>query len=77
MRKAKDILVTTTSSPEGYEIIEYIKPITAHVVAGTNLFSDFLASFSNVFGGRSNTYQKQLASINNETIERLKKLYQD
>lgn len=73
MRKSKDILVTTTSSLEGYEIVEYLKPITAHVVAGTNLFSDFLASFSDVFGGRSNTYQKQLASINEEAIERLKK----
>ena len=73
MRNSKEILVTTTSTLEGYEVIEYIKPITAHVVAGTNLFSDFFASFTDVFGGRSNTYQKQLASLNNEAIERLKK----
>src|SRR5204862_5385939 len=37
-----------------------------------NLFSDFLASFADVFGGRSQTYQKQLSSLYNESIERLK-----
>jgi len=46
--------------------------VAAHVVAGTNLFSDFLAGWTDVFGGRSHTYQKQLASLYNEAIERLK-----
>ena len=72
MRTNKEILVTTTESLEGYEILDYIKPVTAHVVAGTNLFSDFFASFTDVFGGRSTTYQKQLISIKNEAIEKLK-----
>jgi uncharacterized protein YbjQ (UPF0145 family) len=72
MRTNKEILVTTTESLEGYEILDYIKPITAHVVASTNLFSDFFASFTDVFGGRSATYQKQLISIKNEAIEKLK-----
>ena len=49
-----------------------MKPVSAHIVAGTNLFSDFFASFSDVFGGRSQTYQKQLSSLYNEAIERIK-----
>jgi uncharacterized protein YbjQ (UPF0145 family) len=72
MRKLNDILVTTTSTIEGMIIKQYIKPISAHVVAGTNFFSDFFASFSDVFGGRSNTYQRQLSSIYTESIEILK-----
>src|SRR5947207_764071 len=72
MTNPKDILVTTTSSIEGLSVKQYLKPISAHIVAGTNLFSDFLASFSDVFGGRSQTYQKQLASLYSEAIERLK-----
>lgn len=72
MISPKDILVTTTSSVDGLEVKQYLKPISAHIVAGTNLFSDFFASFSDVFGGRSQTYQKQLTSLYNEAIERLR-----
>ena len=72
MSNQKQILVTTTSSIEGKQIKEYIKPISAHIVAGTNMFSDFFASFSDVFGGRSGTYQRQLQSLYNEAIDRLK-----
>ena len=72
MANPKDILVITTSSVEGLKIKQYLKPISAHIVAGTNLFSDFLASFSDVFGGRSQSYQKQLTSLYNEATDRIK-----
>lgn len=72
MATPKDILVTTTSSLEGLKIKQYLKPVSAHIVAGTNLFSDFFASFSDVFGGRSQTYQKQLRSLYNDAIDRIR-----
>ncbi|MDP4264471.1 MAG: YbjQ family protein [Bacteroidota bacterium] len=72
MANPKDVLVITTSPVDGLKIKQYLRPISAHIVAGTNLFSDFLASFSDVFGGRSQTYQKQLISLYNEAIERIK-----
>jgi uncharacterized protein YbjQ (UPF0145 family) len=72
MANPKDLLVITTSSVEGLKIKKYLKPVSAHIVAGTNLFSDFFASFSDTFGGRSGTYQKQLSSLYNEAIERIK-----
>jgi uncharacterized protein YbjQ (UPF0145 family) len=71
MAKTK-VLVTTTPSLEGWEIETYLGPISAHIVAGTGFFSDFAASFSDVFGGRSQSYQRQLSAINNEVIESLK-----
>ncbi|MFT4152904.1 YbjQ family protein [Parafilimonas sp.] len=72
MANPKDVLVVTTSSVDGLRIKRYLKPVSAHIVAGTNLFSDFLGGLSDVFGGRSQTYQKQLASLYNEAIERVK-----
>jgi uncharacterized protein YbjQ (UPF0145 family) len=72
MANPRDVLVITTSPADGLKIKQYLKPISAHIVAGTNLFSDFLASFTDVFGGRSQTYQKQLTSLYDEAIERLK-----
>lgn len=56
-----DILITTTSTIEGHEIIKYVKPITAHIVIGTNVFSDIMASWTDFLGGQSETYQKKLS----------------
>ena len=72
MANPKDILVLTTSSAEGLKIKKHLKPVSAHIVAGTNLFSDFLGGITDVFGGRSSSYQKQLSSLYNEAIERIK-----
>jgi uncharacterized protein YbjQ (UPF0145 family)/CDGSH-type Zn-finger protein len=72
MNKLNKVLVSTTDTIEGLSVKQYIKPVSAHVVAGTNFFSDFFASFSDVFGGRSATYQRQLSSIYSEAIETLK-----
>ena len=72
MSNPKDILVITTSTAEGLKIKKHLKPVSAHIVAGTNLFSDFLGGLTDVFGGRSSSYQKQLSSLYNEAIERIK-----
>ena len=72
MANPKDILVITTSSADGIKIKKYLKPVSAHIVAGTNLFSDFFGGLTDVFGGRSQSYQKQLTSLYNEAIERIK-----
>lgn len=68
----ENIFVSTTSSVDHAEIVEYHGVIATHVVAGTGLFSDVAASFSDVFGGRSKSYQKQLAKINAEAVRQLK-----
>ena len=72
MANPKEILVLTTSSLEGIKIKKHLKPVSAHIVAGTNLFSDFFGGITDVFGGRSDTYQKQLTSLYNEAIEKIK-----
>lgn len=72
MANPKDVLVVTTSSVDGLKIKRYLKPVSAHIVAGTNLFSDFFGGLTDVFGGRSQSYQKQLTSLYNEAIERVK-----
>jgi len=72
MAKPKNIFVTTASSLEGTKIIGHLGPISTHIVAGTNLFSDIFASFSDVFGGRSSTYQKQIATLYDQAIDELK-----
>ncbi|BBI31928.1 YbjQ family protein [Cohnella abietis] len=67
----KKMIITTTSTIEGTEIQHYKGIVSARVVTGTGYFADLFADFSDVFGGRSNTYQKQLKSIYDEVIELL------
>jgi uncharacterized protein YbjQ (UPF0145 family) len=69
MRK---ILVTTTELLSGWEIESYIKPLFANVVIGTNIFSDFSASLTDIFGGRSSSYEKKLQSLNDNALQILK-----
>ena len=65
------ILVTTTASLDGWAIKRYLGVVSGHVVAGTGFFSDLFASFTDVFGGRSQSYQRQLHAINSEVIDLL------
>ena len=66
--------VTTTSSIEGWTIEAYLGPVAVHRVAGTGLFSDVFAEFSDVFGGRSGAYRQQLESLYTESIDELTRL---
>lgn len=71
--KSNLVKVTTTSGFDGIEIEEYLEPTTAHVVVGMNIFKDFFAGLTDFFGGRSETYQRVLSSINQEVIDELRK----
>jgi len=61
--------VTTTDTIQGWVIDQYKGLVTAHVVAGTGFFSDFAAGITDIFGGRSETYQSQLASIQKDAFQ--------
>lgn len=67
-----NILITTTNTIENASIGSYLGVITTNIVIGANLFSDFAASFTDVFGGFSNTYQSKLEKIYHAAIDDLK-----
>jgi uncharacterized protein YbjQ (UPF0145 family) len=52
---------TTTSTLEGKKITQYLGIVTADVIIGANIFSDFMAGIRDIVGGRSATYEKKLA----------------
>ena len=64
--------ITTTELIQGWTIKGYKGLVTAHVVAGTGFFSDFAAGWTDVFGGRSQTYQRQMAVIEEDALEFLR-----
>ena len=65
------MIVVTTNSIEGGTIKRYIDSICTNTVVGTNIFSDFAASFTDFFGGRSGSYKRKLESIYEEARKEL------
>jgi len=65
------MILTTTNSIDGASITEYLGPVSAHVVLGTNIFSDIAAGWRDVFGGRSQSYQKQLQRLSEVVLQEL------
>lgn len=54
------MLLTTTPSIEGHPIREYRGIISAETIIGANFVKDFFAHITDVFGGRSGSYERVL-----------------
>lgn len=68
----KEFIITSTNTIEGVKISKYYGVINNNVVVGTNLFSDIGASFLDIFGGNSSSYQKKLSKIYDTSVQNLK-----
>lgn len=58
-----NFIVSTTPVLDGYQVKSYLGAINTNIVIGTNFFSDFAASFTDVFGGNSGTYQRKMDAM--------------
>jgi uncharacterized protein YbjQ (UPF0145 family) len=65
----KKILLTTTETLQGWEIESYLKPLFSNVVVGAGFLSDISAGFTDLFGGRSNSYEKKLQIVNDSALQ--------
>ena len=65
------MILTTSPTIEGVPIKTYLRPLSSHVVLGANIFSDFAAGWRDVFGGRSQSYQKQLKRLTDTVLYEL------
>ncbi len=72
------MIVTTTPSIEGKTIKEYIGVVTGEAIMGANVFRDFFASITDIVGGRSAAYEKELGKARkvamDEMVEKAKDL---
>lgn len=62
------MIITTTPSIEGKEIREYRGIVFGEVVSGVNFVKDFAASLSDIFGGRSSTYEDELVNARTRAL---------
>ena len=62
------MIVTTTNTIEGKEILSYEGIVFGEVIAGVNFVKDMIAGLSNFFGGRSGTYEEELINAREQAI---------
>ena len=65
------MILTTTPSIEGKEIMEYKGIVFGEVISGINFIKDFKAGLSNIFGGRSATYENELLEAREKALQEL------
>jgi uncharacterized protein YbjQ (UPF0145 family) len=55
------MIVTTTPNIEGYQIADYHGIVTGEAILGANIVRDLFAGITDILGGRSGAYEKELA----------------
>ncbi|HEX5148050.1 MAG TPA: YbjQ family protein [Candidatus Limnocylindrales bacterium] len=67
------MIVTTTPAIEGRAVTQYLGVVTAQGVLGVNAFKDVAAGVRNIFGGRSKSYENELASGVSDALGEMEK----
>jgi uncharacterized protein YbjQ (UPF0145 family) len=65
------LILTTTPSLEGKKITEYIGVVTGEAIMGANIFRDFFASITDIVGGRSAAYEKELGKARKVAMDEM------
>ncbi|PDY87068.1 heavy metal-binding domain-containing protein [Bacillus toyonensis] len=68
------MIVTTTNTIQGKEIIEYIDIVNGEAIMGANIVRDIFASVRDVVGGRSGAYESKLKEARDIAMEEMKQL---
>ena len=66
------MILTTTPTIEGRTIVEYKGVVFGEVIVGVNLIKDFAAGLRDIFGGRSNSYEKELVAARDTAMNELR-----
>jgi uncharacterized protein YbjQ (UPF0145 family) len=54
------MLVVTTPNVEGRRVTKYLGLVTGETILGANIVRDFMASITDIIGGRSTAYEESL-----------------
>lgn len=65
------MIISTTNTVEGREIIEYKGIVTGEAILGTNIFRDLFAGIRDIVGGRSSSYEQVLREARETALAEL------
>lgn len=66
------MIITTTNTIEGRPIREYLGIVNGEVIVGINFIKDFAAGLTNIFGGRSGSYENELVEARAKALDEIR-----
>jgi uncharacterized protein YbjQ (UPF0145 family) len=54
------MLMTTTSTLDGVKVSKYLGVVSGETIMGANIIRDFMASITDIVGGRASAYEQSL-----------------
>jgi len=67
----QDFIISTTPALEGYRVVKYLGPVVVPSVGAGDIIKDWLAGFTDIFGGKSHSYQKVFAKFINQGVREM------
>lgn len=65
------MILTTTPTIEGKQIVNYHGIVFGEVIAGVNFVRDFFAGVRNIVGGRSSSYEDELTQARDAAMREM------
>ena len=65
------MILTTTPTIEGKQIVNYHGVVFGEVITGVNFVKDFFAGVRNLVGGRSGSYEDELMKARENTLQEM------
>ena len=65
------MILTTTPTIEGRQIVEYKGVVFGEVIAGVDFLRDIAASIRNFVGGRSGSYEEELVRARSDAMDEM------
>lgn len=65
------MILTTTTTIEGRPARDYLGIVTGEAILGANVVKDFFAGITDIVGGRSGSYEKELRKARNIALEEI------
>lgn len=67
------MILTTTPTVEGKQIVNYHGVVFGEVITGINFVRDFFAGIRNFVGGRSGSYEEELIQAREAAMQEMEK----
>ena len=65
------MIITTTPTVEGQTIKEYLGVVTGEAILGAHVGRDFMASITDIVGGRSAAYEEEVRKARKIALEEI------
>lgn len=65
------MLLTTTNTLEGKEIVQYFGIVSGETIIGANIVKDFFAGITDIVGGRAGAYEGVLRQAKESALQEM------